>query len=104
MGTNLNMVQNHEEVLVVLEEIARMNRELVDENRTLREDIKRRDTDQKKILADLNEKIQQATTSSNRSCTSRRARAKLSEIKVPAPCRVSVRGCCLNLNARLDFD
>ena len=60
-STNLNMAHN-DEVLVVLEEVARVNKELINENRVLREDLERRDQEQRKILADLNQKLEEATS------------------------------------------
>ena len=72
IGYNLNMVQNHHnDVLVVLDEVACINKDLVNENRILREDMKRRDKEQKMILTDLHNKIQEVTSENNR-CTSRR--------------------------------
>ena len=53
---------HNDEVLVVLEEVARANKELINENRVLREDLERRDQEQRKILADLNQKLEEATS------------------------------------------
>ena len=82
---------HNDEVLVVLEEVARANKELINENRVLREDLERRDQEQRKILADLNQKLEEATSGNiNRRINSRRTSAKTSQVKVPAACRVSV--------------
>lgn len=83
---------HNDEVLVVLEEVARANKELINENRVLREDLERRDQEQRKILADLNQKLEEATSGNiNRRVNSRRrTSAKTSQVKVPAACRVSV--------------
>jgi cellulose biosynthesis protein BcsQ len=80
---------HNDEALVVLEEVARVNKELINENHVLREDLERRDQEQRKILADLNQKLEEATSRNNRRVNSRRTSAKTSQVKVPAACRVS---------------
>ena len=82
------MAQNFDEVLVILEEVSRMNKEIVSENRFLKEKIKKRDQEQRKILAELTEKLN--VVSGNNQSNRRRRRAKASEVKVSAPCRVCV--------------
>ena len=47
---------HNDEVLDVLEEVAHVNKELVNENRVLREDLQSRDEEQRTILTDLNQK------------------------------------------------
>ena len=82
------MAQNYDEVLVILEEVSRVNKELVNENRVLKENIEKRDNEQKNILAELNEKLQNVVSNKGQS-NRQRSRTKASEVKVPAPCRVS---------------
>ena len=82
------MAQNYDEVLVILEEVSRVNKEQVNENRVLKENIEKRDHEQKKILAELNEKLQNVVSDKGQS-NRRRSRTKASEVKVPAPCQVS---------------
>jgi hypothetical protein len=84
------MAQNYDEVLVVLEEVSRVNKQLINENRVLKENLEKRDQEQRKILADLQQKLEQVTSGNNRSQNSRRRHTKTSQVKVPAPCRVSV--------------
>ena len=83
---------HNDEVLVVLEEVARVNKELINENRVLGEDLQRRDQEQRKILADLNQKLQEATSGND--CpvgrTTSAKTAKTSQVKVPAACRLRV--------------
>ena len=81
---------HNDEVLVVLEEVAHVNKELINENHVFREDLERQDQEQRKILADLNQKLEEATSGNNRRVNSRRTSAKTSQVKVPAACRVSV--------------
>ena len=73
------MAQNFDEVLVILEEVSRMNKEIVSENRFLKEKIEKRDQEQRKILAELTEKLN--VVSGNNQSNRRRRRAKASEVK-----------------------
>ena len=97
------MAQNHDEVLVILEEVSRVNKELVSENRVLREKMEKRDQEQRKILAELNEKLQNVVSDNNQT-NRRRRRTKASEVKVPAPCRRITRQVYNTLMRKDDFD
>ncbi len=68
--------------------VSRMNKELVSENRVLEENLEKRDQEQRKILAELSEKLQNVVSDNNQS-NRQRSHAKASQVKVPAPCRVS---------------
>lgn len=84
----------HEDrILVILEEIAQANRDLNNENRTLREELKKRDEENKRIIQSLENKIDAAVSSASesgsppqRNCQRRRIRK--AAVRIPAQCRV----------------
>ncbi|CAB4020078.1 Hypothetical predicted protein, partial [Paramuricea clavata] len=79
-----------DEILVLLEEVARTNRTLNNENRLLREELTRRDVENKAVLKKLEEKIDSVTSSSeNGSPPARKSvrRRRTKTVRVPAQCR-----------------
>ena len=83
----------NEQVLVLLEEIAKANRELNNENRKLREELKTRDEENKRIIRGLENKIDAAVSSPSESGSppARNSRKrKKSAVRIPAHCRVCV--------------
>lgn len=88
---NVCAMPTQDEILVLLEEVARTNRTLNNENRLLREELARRDVENKVVLKKLEEKIDSVTSSSENGSplaikNVRRRRTK--KVRVPAQCRV----------------
>lgn len=80
-----------DQVLVLLEEVAQVNRQLNTENRALHEEMKKRDDENKKALKTLEQKLDATICSPNDKASppalKQRRRAK--RVRVPAQCRVS---------------
>lgn len=84
--------QIHDQVLVLLEEVAQANRQLNAQNQSLREDLKKRDTENKAAFENLQRKLDAAVGSSSengspRGLNKKRIRVKKG-VRVPAQCRV----------------
>ena len=82
----------NEQVLVLLEEIAKVNGELNNENRKLSEELKTRDEENKRIIRGLENKIDAAVSSPSVSGSPARNSRKLkkSAVRIPGHCRVCV--------------
>lgn len=81
-----------DQVLVLLEEVAQANRQLNAQNQSLREYLKKRDTENKAALEKLERKLDDAVGSSSengspRGLNKKRIRTR-KRVRVPAQCRV----------------
>ena len=82
--------QRHDQVLILLGELADSNKALSLENRALRDELLKRDEANRKSIDQLSKKLD--ATSKQCSKVPRRTRgAPASSIIVPAPCRVSIQ-------------
>lgn len=75
-----------DQVLILLEEIARTNQKLNEENRVLREELKQRDEKNRQAFASLEQKLGEATNQSPPE--TKRKRRRVQEVRVPTQCRV----------------
>ncbi|XP_031552034.1 uncharacterized protein LOC116289278 [Actinia tenebrosa] len=90
-----NLDEGRDEILVILEEISQANKTLREENKEIRNDLKKRDEENKKALADLSSQLSNRTnvqTVRTARCSPREARRQAARERrgnVPAQCRVN---------------
>ena len=80
--------------VVLLEETLAKNREVISENKKLREELKQRDEENGKVLRDLLNTVQQLQQDRSNS-RKRRWPTKLKQknVQVPSSCRVNILHC-----------
>ena len=86
-----SMAEITDEQVVLLEKSVQANRDALEENRKLREEIKAREDEHQKVLSDVLKELRELKDSRQRT-PERRSRAKSKKIQVPPGCRVSSVG------------